>query len=70
MSRIGKKLIELPDKVKLNISGEGQVNVEGPKGKLAWILPAQIKASTGRTFLWSVAPRHGRSGRCTVFRAR
>jgi len=44
MSRIGKKLIELPDKVKLNISGEGQVNVEGPKGKLAWNLPAQIKA--------------------------
>jgi len=44
MSRIGKKLIELPDKVKLNISGEGQVNVEGPKGKLAWTLPAQIKA--------------------------
>src|SRR2546430_9501333 len=44
MSRIGKKPIELPDKVKLNISGEGQVNVEGPKGKLAWTLPKQIKA--------------------------
>lgn len=44
MSRIGKKLIELPDKVKLNVSGEGQVNVEGPKGKLAWTLPKQIKA--------------------------
>ena len=44
MSRIGKKLIELPDKVKLNVSGEGQVNVEGPKGKLTWTLPKQIKA--------------------------
>lgn len=44
MSRIGKKPIELPDKVKLNISGEGAVNVEGPKGKLAWALPKQIKA--------------------------
>lgn len=44
MSRIGKKVIELPDKVKLNISGEGAVNVEGPKGKLAWTLPKQIKA--------------------------
>lgn len=44
MSRIGKKPIELPDKVKLNISGEGAVNVEGPKGKLAWTLPKQIKA--------------------------
>jgi large subunit ribosomal protein L6 len=30
--------------VKLNVSGEGQVNVEGPKGKLHWTLPRQIKA--------------------------
>ena len=44
MSRIGKKPIELPEKVKLNISGDGAVNVEGPKGKLAWTLPKQIKA--------------------------
>ena len=43
MSRIGKKSIELPDKVKLNIDQEGRVNVEGPKGKLAWTLPKQIK---------------------------
>ncbi len=45
MSRIGKKLIELPAKVKLSVSGEGAVNVEGPKGKLAWTLPKQIKAN-------------------------
>ncbi len=44
MSRIGKKSIELPDKVKLNIDQNGQVSVEGPKGKLAWTLPKQIKA--------------------------
>ena len=44
MSRIGKKMIELPEKVKLSVSGEGQVNVEGPKGKLDWVLPKQIKA--------------------------
>lgn len=44
MSRIGKKQIEIPDKVKLNLSGEGLVNVEGPKGKLAWTLPKQIQA--------------------------
>jgi large subunit ribosomal protein L6 len=43
MSRIGKKTIELPAKVKLTISGEGAVNAEGPKGKLAWTLPKQIK---------------------------
>ena len=43
MSRIGKKVIELPAKVKLNISGDGAVSAEGPKGKLAWTLPKQIK---------------------------
>jgi large subunit ribosomal protein L6 len=42
MSRIGKKVIELPPKVKLDISGKGAVSVEGPKGKLAWQLPRQI----------------------------
>ena len=44
MSRIGKKAIELPAKVKLNVSGEGAISVEGPKGKLEWILPKQISA--------------------------
>jgi large subunit ribosomal protein L6 len=43
MSRIGKKIIELPAKVKLTISGDGAVSAEGPKGKLAWTLPKQIK---------------------------
>ena len=42
MSRIGKKSILLPAKVKLNISGEGALQVEGPKGKLSWTLPKQI----------------------------
>ena len=44
MSRIGKKFIELPAKVKLNIAGDGAVSVEGPKGKLSWTLPKLIKA--------------------------
>lgn len=44
MSRIGKSAINLPDKVKVNISDAGLVNVEGPKGKLNWTLPKQIKA--------------------------
>lgn len=44
MSRIGKKAIELPAKVKFNISGEGSVTVEGPKGKLDWRLPKQVSA--------------------------
>lgn len=44
MSRIGKKLILLPETVKLSISPEGSVSVEGPKGSLTWHLPKQISA--------------------------
>ena len=44
MSRIGKKIVELPPAVKVAISPEGGVKVEGPKGKLEWSLPKQISA--------------------------
>jgi large subunit ribosomal protein L6 len=43
MSRIGKKSIEIPDKVKMAVSEDGAIQVEGPKGKLEWVLPRQIK---------------------------
>jgi large subunit ribosomal protein L6 len=43
MSRIGKKPIELPAKVTMSFSPEGTVSAEGPKGKLAWDLPREIK---------------------------
>jgi large subunit ribosomal protein L6 len=45
MSRIGNKPVDIPDKVKVNIADDGAVSVEGPKGKLTWQLPRQIKAS-------------------------
>lgn len=45
MSRIGNKPVEIPDKVKVNISEDGAVAVEGPKGKLSWNLPRHIKGS-------------------------
>ena len=45
MSRIGNKAVDIPDKVKVNISNDGAVAVEGPKGKLNWTLPRDIKAS-------------------------
>jgi large subunit ribosomal protein L6 len=45
MSRIGNKAVEIPDKVKVNVSNDGAVAVEGPKGKLQWTLPREIKAS-------------------------
>ncbi|HEY5954171.1 MAG TPA: 50S ribosomal protein L6 [Terrimicrobiaceae bacterium] len=44
MSRIGKKPIEVPAKVKVNVGAEGAVTVEGPKGKLSWNLPAAVRA--------------------------
>ncbi len=34
MSRIGKKPVSIPDKVKVDVSGQ-TISVEGPKGKLA-----------------------------------
>jgi large subunit ribosomal protein L6 len=45
MSRIGNKAVEIPAKVKVNIGDDGAVAVEGPKGKLQWKLPREIKAS-------------------------
>ncbi len=44
MSRIGKKPIEIPAKVKVNVGTEGAVSVEGPKGKLSWTLPKAVRA--------------------------
>jgi large subunit ribosomal protein L6 len=44
MSRIGNKIISLPDKVKVNVGVDGAVAVEGPKGKLNWKLPREILA--------------------------
>jgi len=45
MSRIGNKPVEIPDKVKVNITDDGAVAVEGPKGKLSWNLPRNIRGS-------------------------
>jgi large subunit ribosomal protein L6 len=42
MSRIGNRAIDIPDKVKITVTDSRQVNVEGPKGKLHFTLPAQI----------------------------
>src|ERR1041384_7676093 len=45
MSRIGNKPVDIPEKVKVNIDNDGAVSVEGPKGKLSWRPPRDIKAS-------------------------
>jgi large subunit ribosomal protein L6 len=41
MSRVGKKLIEVPKDVKVTI-GESDIEVQGPKGKLALSIPKGI----------------------------
>ena len=45
MSRIGKKPISIPAKVKVAVAKDGAVAVEGPKGKLEWTLPASVAAN-------------------------
>jgi len=45
MSRIGNKAVDIPDKVKVSVDKDGAVSVEGPKGKLSWTLPRNIKAT-------------------------
>jgi large subunit ribosomal protein L6 len=52
MSRIGKKPLDIPKEVKVEIK-EAQVFVEGPKGKLSRVLPHRISAELkeGRIFL-------------------
>ena len=46
MSRVGKQVITIPDKVSINIGSDRSVQVNGPKGELAWTLPRGIKVIT------------------------
>lgn len=41
MSRVGKKVIEIPKDVKVSVT-ESEVAVEGPKGKLATAIPSGV----------------------------
>lgn len=51
MSRIGKKPITIPKEVKINIDN-GIVSVEGPKGKLSYQYPPEIKLEQKDAQLW------------------
>ena len=44
MSRIGKKPIEIPEKVTIEINA-GVIKVKGPKGELSWNYPDKVKVS-------------------------
>lgn len=43
MSRIGKKVIELPEKVAITVNSENLVTVKGPKGTLSQQINPEIK---------------------------
>lgn len=64
MSRIGKKDIDIPAKVKVNFEqASGRVQVEGPKGKLEWTLPKAIKARLEGSKLQFVRDSESRSAK-------
>jgi large subunit ribosomal protein L6 len=44
MSRIGKKPVAIPEKVKVTVNGQS-INVEGPKGKLSQAIHAKAKVA-------------------------
>jgi len=46
MSRIGKKLIEIPQGVKVEITDK-EIKVSGPKGELKQAIHPEIKIETG-----------------------
>ena len=46
MSRVGKQIITIPDKVSIKLGDDRSVQVKGPKGELAWTLPQGVKIAT------------------------
>lgn len=44
MSRIGKKPIDLPSGITVNLQGQS-LSVKGPKGELSWTCPADIQVA-------------------------
>jgi large subunit ribosomal protein L6 len=63
MSRIGKKEIALPEKVKVSVADNGAVVVEGPKGKLEWTLPKGIVAKVEEKSVTFSAENENRTAR-------
>jgi large subunit ribosomal protein L6 len=61
LSRVGKRPVELPKGVTVNVTG-AHIDIQGPKGKLAMDLPAQvtIKKDGEKLVIESSAP--GRDG--------
>lgn len=63
MSRIGNRSIPIPDKAKITVSDNGHVQVEGPKGKLEWTLPAAITAKVEEGAITFQCPEQNKKNR-------
>ncbi len=62
MSRIGKKIIALPDKVTISVAG-GEIKVTGPKGTLSRALPRDIEiVQEGKTLTVKTTHEGRRAG--------
>lgn len=62
MSRIGKKPIDIPEKTKVAVNGQA-VTVEGPKGKLEWLVPSPIKVEMKEGKLLATTTKLDRVGK-------
>ncbi len=62
MSRIGKKPIEIPDGVKVNID-QGKISVTGPKGTLERLIPQGVSLEMNEATLKVIRPDDARRSR-------
>lgn len=62
MSRVGRKLIKIPAKVKV-VASERSVGVEGPLGKLSAVLPAGVQVVVEGEVVRVTAPETNRKNR-------
>ena len=46
MSRVGKQIISIPDKVTIKVGADRSVQVKGPKGELGWTLPLGVAVAS------------------------
>lgn len=63
MSRIGKAPIEIPAGVKITVSADNVVTVEGPLGKLQQAIPAEFTIEIKDGHLWLHRPSDDREHR-------
>jgi large subunit ribosomal protein L6 len=64
MSRIGKKPLKIPGGVKITVVGS-TINVEGPKGKLAYTMDGRFKIEIKENMLTVIRPADSKQDKAT-----